>query len=99
MQQWPREELRAWLGGVLSIPATNVVWEDEARPIVGPKNGNPNGLLTINVVSDDTEVAEESWEPIDETGAAEVTTINMDVINLSLLYESFESPKKMIARD
>lgn len=98
MNTLPRDEFRAWLAEVCAIPASNVVWDDEPEPIIGPKAGKLTGLLTVSITSDQNMLWEQRWDDAGD-GGAKVTTSAMDTISLSLVYESFESPKKTVARD
>ena len=99
MKTLPRDGLRAWFSELLALKLTNVIWEDEPDPIIGPKAGKLSGLLTISITSDENVLWEEDWAQNGDEGAASVTTTAVDTLSLNVLYESFESPKKTIARD
>lgn len=109
MTPFPREQLRGWLASIAGLAVTNVVFRDEPDPIVGPDNdGNVTGILRIAITSSTNAFWETDYDDAPDTDGAdtpagtpnmEATTVALDYINLTLVYESYAPVTQTLAYD
>lgn len=87
----PKDSLRALFAGLAGVPASNVIWDGEPVPMVAPKAGQVQGLLTLDVVARRTLGVDEERRTYNPDGSMTLTLGGQRELVISLRADMYGS--------